>query len=48
MAVVRSKGNSSFRYSLPAKILYPAAGGMNFDMEHHRVELAPVAMVHTV
>jgi len=48
MAVVRSKGNSDLRYSSPTKILYAAAGGINFDIEHHRVKLAPVAMVHTV
>ena len=36
------------RYSSPTKILYAAAGAINFDIEHHRVKLAPVAMVHTV
>ena len=48
MAVVRSKGNPDLRYSAPTKILYAEAGVVNFDMKHHRVELAPVAMVHTV
>ena len=43
MAVVRSKRNSNFRYSLPTKILYATAGGINFDMEHRRVEPASQA-----
>ena len=43
-----TKGNPNLGYSAPTKILYAEAGVVNFDMKHHRVELAPVAMVHTV